>query len=74
MRLQSYAKSQSVHEGVKFICDQCDYEATTRSHLAEHKKAQPDWVTFDCDQCDYKSSWRSKLVGHVKAVHEKNTI
>ena len=55
----------SVHEGVKFICDQCEYEATTKSHLTEHKKAQPDGVTFDGGQCDYKSSWRSMLVRHV---------
>ena len=41
----------SVHEGVKFICDQCEYEATRRSHITEHKKAQPDGVTFDGDQC-----------------------
>ena len=37
----------SVHEGVNFICDQCEYEATRRSHLTEHKKAQSDGVTFD---------------------------
>ena len=55
----------SVHEGVMFICDQCGYEATTRSHLTEQKKAQPDGVTFDGGQCDYKSSWRSMLVRHV---------
>ena len=30
----------SVHEGVKFICDQCEYAATTRSHFTEHKKVQ----------------------------------
>ena len=55
----------SVHEGVKIICEQRGYEATTSSHLTEHKKAQPDGVTFDGGQCDYKSSWRSMLVRHV---------
>ena len=28
----------SVHEGVKSLCDQCGYEATTRSHITEHKR------------------------------------
>ena len=60
----------SVHEGVKFICDQCEYEATRRSHVTEHKKAQPDGLTFDCDQCDNKSSWRRMLFGHVQSLHE----
>ena len=45
-------------------------EATTRSHITEHKKAQHDGVKFYCDQCDFKSSWRSMLFGHVKAVYE----
>ena len=31
-----------VHEGVKLICDQCKYAATTRSHFTEHKKVQHD--------------------------------
>ena len=64
----------SVHKGVKFICDQCEYAATTRNQFTEHKKVQPDGVTFDCDQCDYKSSCRSMLVGHVKSVHEESNI
>ena len=64
----------SVHEVVMFICDQCEYEATRRSHISEHKKAQPDGVTFDGDQGDYKSSWRRMLVGHVKSVHEESNI
>ena len=45
-------------------------EATTRSHITEHKKAQHDGVKFDCYQCHLKSSWRSMLVGHVNAVYE----
>ena len=35
-----------VHEGVKLICDQCKYAATTRSHFTEHKKVQHEGSHF----------------------------
>ena len=28
---------QSIHEGVKYACNQCDYKATQRYHLGTHK-------------------------------------
>jgi len=29
---------ESIHEGVKHACKQCDFQATTHSHLTRHKK------------------------------------
>ena len=30
---------ESVHEGVHYPCDQCDYESTTKGKLWRHKKS-----------------------------------
>ena len=30
---------KSIHEGVKFPCEQCDYKATQKGHLMKHMKS-----------------------------------
>ena len=30
---------KSIHEGVKYPCDQCDYKATQKGHLLKRKKS-----------------------------------
>ena len=31
---------QSIHEGVRYECDQCDYKATQQGSLTTHKTVQ----------------------------------
>ena len=28
---------ESIHEGVRYPCDQCDYKATTKGNIKKHK-------------------------------------
>ena len=30
---------ESIHEGVRYPCDQCDYKATQKGSLKRHKKS-----------------------------------
>ena len=48
--------NQSLHDGVMFSFDQCDYKATLKGSLAKHLKSIHKGLKFSCDQCDYKAS------------------
>ena len=61
----------SVHDGVKFQCDQCDYKTTDSRYLKQHKASEHEvkltiheGVRFPCDQCDYEATTSSSLKQH----------
>ena len=65
-----------VHEGVKLICDQCKYAATTKSHFTEHKKVEHEGSHFtvtsdNCYQCDYTAIQNWLPITYKQHVHEK---
>ena len=41
------------HETVKYLCDQCDYQANDISNLYEHKQIKHEGMGFACDQCNF---------------------
>ena len=45
--------NKSVHEGVKYPCDQCNYKATWSSTLQQHLKSVHEGIKYSCDQCNY---------------------
>ena len=63
-------RKRSVHEGVKYACNQCDYNATKQSHLTAHIQSMHDGVMFACDLCDQQFKWRSMLKTHIKIRHD----
>ena len=40
----------SVHEGVKYNCDLCDYKETEQETVRIHKLAVHETVKINCDQ------------------------
>ena len=79
MWLQDYKKEsfidllthiKSIHEGVKFPCEQCDYKATWKVNLLTHIKSIHEGVKFPCEQCDYKATQKRNLLRHIKSTHE----
>ena len=61
---------QSSHEGVRYICDLCEYKSTRQNGLKRHIQAKHEGVTYKCDQCDYKASRKSDLPNHKRIKHE----
>ena len=59
---------QSIHQNVKFACNQCDYQATTQRHLTTHIQSQHEGVKYACNQCDYHGS-KDALRMHLKIKH-----
>ena len=77
---------KSKHEGVKYSCDQCDYQATQKTNnlirhgqskhdgvkysCSTHKKSKHMGVKHPCDQCSYEASQKGHLSRHTKSKHE----
>ena len=49
---------QAKHEGVKYACNQCDYQATQQAHLTTHIQAKHEDVIYACNQCVKLEDWK----------------
>ena len=53
----------------KYDCLQCDYKATTTSHLKTHVQAKHEGMKFPCSYCNFKATQASNLKTHIKSKH-----
>ena len=60
---------QTVHQGVKYACDQCDSQFTQQSDLTRHIQSKHEGVKYACDQCDYQATQQNNLGRHIKIKH-----
>ena len=58
---------QSVHEGVKYACRHCDYQATQQGNLRTHIKKNHEDLT--CDLCGKQYSDYNSLTIHIQYQH-----
>ena len=63
---------QSVHQGVTYACDQCDFGLaySSQKNLTRHIQSIHKGVRYSCEQCDFKAMQPSNLKFHVKSKHE----
>ena len=61
---------QSVHEGNKYKCDQCEHIATTKGSLEMHKGTHH---IHQCNQCDYKDETKGGLTKHKESIHDNKS-
>ena len=45
---------RSVHEGIKYPCNQCEYLASRKEHLDRHKRLVHEGIKFPCGQCKHQ--------------------
>ena len=60
----------SVHEGIKYECDHCNYKASYQSSLKTHKMTVHEGIKYECDHCHYKANHRNSLKKHSITFHE----
>ena len=58
------------HEGVKYDCDQCDYQSQRKHRMIEHIQSKHEGVKFSCGECDKQFSQKESLTDHIKFVHQ----
>ena len=61
---------KSKHEGVRFFCDQCSFQATRRAYVKTHVQSVHEGVRYPCAKCTFKANTENSLRDHRKAVHE----
>ena len=54
----------------KHNCDKCDFKATKKGNLIEHKRTEHGALTFKCDQCSYEASQDKYLTVHKEYRHQ----
>ena len=59
-----------MHEGVKYACDQCEYQASWQGNLKKHIDLKHEGVKYACDQCDYQATQKGSLKAHIDSKHE----
>ena len=68
--------TKSIHEGLRYPCGQCEYEATQKGSLkihikSMHHKEDEDEKKYACDQCDYRAGVQHRLIDNV---HRLSTL
>ena len=61
---------QSLHEGVKYACNQCGYQATKQGNLTTHIQSKHEGVKYACYQCDQQFTAQGSLKIHIQSKHE----
>ena len=61
---------ESKHEGVVYLCNQCNYKTTQQSNLRRHTQSKHEGVKYSCIECDYQSGFQSGLKRHQQSKHE----
>ena len=62
---------KSVHDGVKYNCEQCDYKANQKGNLQQHVKSVHKGVKYSCERCYYEATKKVFLQRHVASNHER---
>ena len=57
-------------EGVRYFCNQCDYQAGYQSDLTRHIQSKHEGVKYACNQCGYQATRQSRLTIHIQYKHE----
>ena len=60
----------SKKENIKYSCDQCDTQATTKYKLKQHIESKHEGNRYACDHCNYQAKEKSALKKHIESIHE----
>ena len=69
-RKNGLCDDNSGHQGVKYSCDQCDYQGSTQWNLTAHIQSKHEGVKYVCDKCDYQATLQGNLNKHIQSQHE----
>ena len=53
---------RSIHKGVCYPCNQCEYQATRTQYLRKHIQSIHEGVYYPCSQCAYKATTKPQFM------------
>ena len=59
---------------MRYLCEQCEYVATTHSSLKRHKECKRERIRYPCDYCEYAATRYDDLKRHKKTRHFADTV
>ena len=59
-----------MHEGIKYACDQCDYQGQQKGSLKLHIQVKHEGVKYTCELCDYVTAWKTEMTKHKRKNHK----
>ena len=65
---------QSIHEGKKYPCGSCSYQATQKGSLKVHIQSIHEGRKYHCSLCNYQASQRGSLNVHLVRIHNASTL
>ena len=73
--LQKYDSNKfEFHDGMKYECKHCKYEATNEMILTNHIQLEHVKTRPCCDQCEFEAENDSCLRRHIHTVHESRNL
>ena len=54
---------------MRYPCSQCEYAATTASHLKRHVESKHEEVRYPCPECKYAATEKGALKKHLENKH-----
>ena len=57
---------QGIHEGIRFVCDICAFQATHKGNLTKHIHVKHEGMGFCWDQCDYQVN----IIENIQTKHK----
>ena len=61
---------QSVHQGIKYPCLECDYEATRKDLLSSQHESVHQGRKYSCELCGFQAKYQSSVNSHHQSVHQ----
>ena len=62
-----------MHEGIRYACNLCNYQAPTKQSLKGHNQSIHNYngTRFGCNQCKYNAKHKSSLRRHIKSHNQE---
>ena len=60
-----------MHEGIKYKCEFCDYEANRTDRLKTHVQTVHEGFKYFCEFCNFEAARKDRLKKHLELVHER---
>jgi len=58
------------HKSKEFLCEECDFKATSRRDVLKHYKSNHSKKPqYKCDMCDFIAVGKDQLRPHIKNTH-----
>jgi hypothetical protein len=55
--------------GIKYSCEQCDFQATKKSKLTKHQQSVHIGITHPCQECEQQFTLTNSFTSHQKSMN-----